>query len=169
MSSLPLKPFAPNICRNNSGGYFVSLCPSCYALSAPAASLMLQGLRAGLNHNYALPHSLQLCVERRGEVRGGEETYSKLKSWLFKTFCAESSKQKLNESLNLWIPDWHMAPSFQPSHGYCIFSVLQSSAEKKPYLTGLITANTSEYTMKIEGPSKPSCSLHEAGVTLHLH
>lgn len=71
MSSPPLKPFSPNICPNNSGGYSVSLGPSCYALSASAASLMLQGLRAGLNHNYALPHSLQLCGKRRGEGRRG--------------------------------------------------------------------------------------------------
>lgn len=55
-----------SICPNSSGGYSVSLCMSCDALSPSAASLMLQGLRAGLKHNYALPHSLQLCGKRRG-------------------------------------------------------------------------------------------------------
>lgn len=70
MSSLPLKPFLLSICPNSSGGYSISLCLSCYALSPSAASLMLQGLRAGLKHNYALPHSLQLCGTRRVEGRG---------------------------------------------------------------------------------------------------
>lgn len=39
-------------------------------LPPSAASLMLQGLRAGLKHNYALPHSLQLRETRRGEGSG---------------------------------------------------------------------------------------------------
>lgn len=80
---LPLKPFSPNICPNNSWGYSVSLCLSCYVLSASAASLMLQGFRAGLNHNYALPYSLQLCRERRGLW----EAPFKIR-WLLKMLCA---------------------------------------------------------------------------------
>ncbi len=133
MNSLPLKPSSASICPNNSGGHFISLCPSRYALSPSAASLMLQGLKAGLNHNYALPHSLQLCRKRRGEERRTQgncrRRQSKVDCW--RGLYAESQKQNLNKSLILLSPESaYGAPSPRASHGY--FNFLSDFHQEKP-------------------------------------
>lgn len=114
MSSLPLKLFSHQTSvQTTLEGYSVSLCPSCYALSASAASLMPRGLRAGLNHNYALPHSLQLCAERRGLW----EALFKKKLLAQDALCSHRRQHHLHKSLIL---SAYGAPS-PPSSITCLF------------------------------------------------
>lgn len=57
-----IKAFLSKHLSKQLWGYTVSLCRGCYELSASAASLMLEGLKAGLNRNHALP-ILSSCAE----------------------------------------------------------------------------------------------------------
>ena len=100
VSSPPLKPFSPSICPSSSGGYSVSLRPSCRALSPSAASLMLQGLKGRIKPQLCTsPFTPAVWYERRGEERRGEERRGEERRggyWTMEghqSVCAESQKQ----------------------------------------------------------------------------